>query len=211
MKNLFDPDSKFMGFCQKFVQYFVMNLLWLLCCLPVFTAGSAAKAMYASLFAIRQEETWHAKDFFRAFRQDFGRTTVLWLLILLLGGALILDYFLVARMAFAGRMAVIGVIFFFLFALAFFNSMVFPMLSQFPCTLRESVINGVLLSLAHLPKILLVTAMNLLPWGLWLVVPKLFWMLGFFWFTCGFALIARYNLGILDKVFAPFQQEVSHG
>lgn len=210
MKSIFDPDSKFMGFCEKLVQYVLINFLWLISSVPLFTAGAAAKAMYASLQTILLGESWHSKDFFQAFRKDFGRTTLLWLLILILGVSLTADYFLIAGMDFPGRMAVIGGIFFLLFALLFFSGMVFPMVSQFPCTLRESVINGILLSLAHLPKMLMVTAMNVLPWALWLVVPKFFWMLGFFWFSCGFALIARYNLGILNKVFAPFRQEASH-
>lgn len=205
MKNLFDPDSRFMAFCEKLVQYVRLNLLWILCSLPVFTAGAAAKAAYASLDAIRREESWKAGDFFQAFRKDFGRTTVLWLLILVLGCALSLDYVLVAQMEFPGRMAVIGVIFFLLFALVLFSGLVFPMLSQFPCTLRESVINGVLLSLANLPKMLLVTAMDLLPGVLWLAAPRIFWMLGVFWLCCGFTLIARYNLSIFDKIFAPFR------
>lgn len=207
MKSIFDPDSRFMGFCEKLVQYVLINFLWLMCSLPLFTAGAATKAMYASLQTIFLGDGWHAKDFFLAFRKDFGRTAVLWLLILILGISLVVDYFLIAQMQFPGRMAVIGGIFFLLFGLLFFSGMVFPLISQFPCTLRESVINGVLLSLAHLPKMLLVTAMNVLPWAMWLVVPKLFGMLGFLWLTCGFSLIARYNLGILNKVFAPFRQE----
>lgn len=207
MKSIFDPDSRFMGFCEKLVQYVLINFLWLMCSLPLFTAGAATKAMYASLQTISLGDGWHTKDFFLAFRKDFGRTAVLWLLILILGISLVVDYFLIAQMQFPGRMAVIGGIFFLLFGLLFFSGMVFPLISQFPCTLRECVINGVLLSLAHLPKMLLVTAMNVLPWAMWLVVPKLFGMLGFLWLTCGFSLIARYNLGILNKVFAPFRQE----
>lgn len=207
MKNIFDPDSRFMSFCEKLVQYVLINFLWLLCSLPLFTAGAATRAMYASLEIIRREEVWHSKDFFAAFRRDFGTTTVLWVLMMVLGVSLTADYFIVAQLCFPGRMAVIGLVFFLLFALAFFSGMVFPMLSQFRCTLRESVINGVLLSLANLPKMLLVTAMNLLPAALWLTVPKLFWMLGFLWLTCGFSLIARYNLSILNKIFDLFQRE----
>lgn len=207
MKNPLSPDSGFFQFFEKLVQYVKVNLLWILCSLPLFTAGAATRAMYAALEDLRREKSWRSKDFFRAFRQGFGTSTVLWVLILVLGSALVTDYFIVVQLAFPGRMAVIGLIFFLLFALSFFSGMVFPMLSRFPCSLRESVINGVLLSLAHLPKMLLVTAMNLLPFAMWLVVPQIFWMLGFLWLTCGFSLIARYNLSILNKVFALISKE----
>ena len=80
-----------------------------------------------------------------------------------LGCMLALDYRIVVHLAFPVRMAVIVVICFCVLALILVSGLIFPLLVRFPGTLRDTVINAVLLSIAHLPKMLLVTAMNLLP------------------------------------------------
>ena len=203
----FTPDSKFMHFCSRLVELTCINLLWMLCCLPVFTIGASTTAMITALYAYRGDEPCGAKVFFRAFRQCFGKATVLWLLMLLLAVMLGLDYYIVANMEFAGRMAVIAVIFFLAFTLVFFGGMIFPLVSQFPGTLKEMTINAVLLSLANLPKMLLVTAMNLLPLLLAVVLPQVLVLAGFLLLICGFALMALYDIKVIEQIFAPFREE----
>ena len=203
----FTPDSKFMHFCSRLVELTCINLLWMLCCLPVFTIGASTTAMITALYAYRADEPCGARVFFRAFRQSFGKATVLWLTMLLLAVMLGLDYYIVANMEFAGRMAVIVVIFFLAFALVFFGGMIFPLVSQFPGSIKEMTINAVLLSIAHLPKMLLVTAMNLLPLLLAVVLPQVLVLAGFLLLVCGFALMALYDIKVIEQIFAPFREE----
>lgn len=203
----FDPDSRFFIFCSRLVELVKLNLLWLICCLPIFTIGASTTALLSSLYAWRAQEPCGGKVFFSHFRKSFGKTTLLWLAMVAFGAMLALDYVLVANMDFPGRMAVIGLIFFAGFCLIFFGGMVFPLLSQFPGSFKDTVINAILLSLAQLPKMLLVTAANLLPLALAILMPKIFVMTGFFWVLCGFALLALYDIRVLERVFAPFREE----
>lgn len=207
MKNAFSPDSKWILFCGRIVDLVRINLLWLLCSLPVFTAGAAVSAMLSALYAYRAGEPCGSRVFFRAFRKSFGRATALWLLSLLLGCMLALDYAIVAYLDFPGRMAVIVLIFFVGFALVLFSGMIYPIVSQFPASIREMTVNTILLCLANLPKMLLVTAMNLLPVLLFLLLPQVFLLLGFLWLTCGFSLMALYDIQVIEKIFAPFRGE----
>lgn len=202
----FNPDSKLMTFCGKLVDLTRINLLWLVCCLPVFTIGASTTAMLTALYAFRAGEPCGGKVFFAAFRKTFGKATVLWLAIVFFGFVLGLDYYLVAHLDFPGRMAVIGVIFFFAALLLFAFELMFPLLSQFPGSIRDLVVNAVLLILSNLPKLLLVTAMNLLPGLLFLLLPQVFLLLGFFWLICGFALVALYDISVLERIFAPFRE-----
>ena len=201
----FTPDSKFMILCTRLVELTKLNLLWLLCCLPLFTAGAATTALITCLYAFRAGESCGSRVFFDAFRRCFKRATVLWLLILFFAAMLAADYVIVAYLTFPGRMAVIGLIFFLLFSLILVSGIIFPLLSQFPVGIKETVINAVLLSLAHLPKMLLVTAMNLLPVLLALILPQVFLLLGFIWLVCGFALMSLYDIAVIEKIFAPFR------
>ena len=201
----FTPDSKFMIFCSRLVELTKINLLWMVCCLPVVTIGPATAAMIWCLYQFRADEPCGAGVFFRAFRNHFRRATVLWLMILFFAAMLVLDYYIVAYMDFPGRMAVIGVIFFLAFGLILVTEMLFPLMVQFPGTIKEMVINAVLLSVANLPKMLLVSAMNLLPLLLMVVLPQVFFLAGFVWLICGFALMAWYDITVIEKIFMPFR------
>ena len=203
----FTPDSKFMVFCTRLVELTKINLLWLLCSLPLFTAGAATTAMISCVYAFRADESCGSKVFFGEFHRCFKKATALWLLILFFAAMLVLDYVIVAYMTFPGRMAVIGLIFFLAFVLILVSGLIFPLLSQFPGTLKETVVNAVLLSLANLPKMLMVTAMNLLPVLLAVVLPQALLLLGFVWLVCGFALMSWYDITVIEKIFAPYRAE----
>lgn len=203
----FSPDSKFFVFCSRLTELVTLNLLWLICCLPLFTIGASTTALLSSLYAWRKQEPCGAKVFFSHFRHNCGKATALWLAMVAFGILLTLDYVLVSSMDFPGRMAVIGLIFFMGFCLVFLGGMIFPLLSQFPGTIRDMVINAVLLSLAQLPKMLLVTAANLLPVVMVILMPKIFVMTGFVWLLCGFALLALYDIQVLERIFAPFREQ----
>lgn len=201
------PDSKFMIFCGRLVDLTKINLLWLICCLPIITIGASTTAMITTLYAYKDGEKCGSKVFFAAFRKSFGKATILWLMIVFFGAMLVLDYCIVAYLTFPGRMAVIVLIFFIAFALVLVSGMIFPLLSQFPGRLKEMVINAVLLCLGNLPKMLLVTAMNLLPVLLFLLLPQVFILLGFVWLICGFSLMALYDITVIEKIFAPFRED----
>ena len=203
----FSPDSKFMAVCAKLVQLTKINLLWLLCSLPLFTIGASTCAMLACLTAMQQEEDCGAKVFFRAFRLHFGRATALWLLTVFLGAMLALDYRIVAPLDFPGKMAVVVVICFCALALVLVSGLVFPLLVHYPQSVRDTVVNAVLLSVAHLPKMLLVTAMNLLPVLLLIVLPQVFFFFSFLLPICGISLIALYDLHVVNKIFAALETE----
>lgn len=200
------PDSKFMQLCARFVALFKINFFWLLCSLPIVTVGASTCAMLSALTQMRQEEDCGAKAFFGAFRRYFGKATVLWLLTVFAGLVLALDYRIVAYLEFPGRMAVIVLICFCLLALTLVAGLMFPLLVRYPGTVRDTVVNAVLLSIGHLPKMLLVTAMNLLPLLLLVVLPQAFVLLSFLWPVCGFALIALYDLHVTDRIFAALEQ-----
>lgn len=92
MKNLLDPQNKFFSAVGFVGDHFILSLLWLLCSLPVVTGGAATAAMCrVSRKLYRKESPKLAGEFFRAFREEFGLATKLWLLILGTGLVLAVD------------------------------------------------------------------------------------------------------------------------
>ena len=68
-------------FLRRMFDLMVLNILWLLCCLPVFTFGPASSALARVMITlVRSGSEAVAKNFFIAFRRDFGRAVVLGLI-----------------------------------------------------------------------------------------------------------------------------------
>ena len=68
-------------FLRRMFDLMVLNVLWLLCCLPVFTFGPASSALSRVMITlVRGGSEAVAKNFFIAFRRDFGRAVVLGLI-----------------------------------------------------------------------------------------------------------------------------------
>lgn len=83
MKGLANPESKIYALLNKLALLTELNILVLLCCLPVVTAGAALCSMHGVLLKIyRDEESRIAADFFKAMKGNLKNGTVLWLLFL---------------------------------------------------------------------------------------------------------------------------------
>jgi len=79
-------DSKFSRTMIKLCYACFLNLLWMICSLPIITIGASTTALYyACLKIVREEEYDAAGMFFRSFKQNFKQGTVIWLILLAFG------------------------------------------------------------------------------------------------------------------------------
>lgn len=85
-------ESKFSQILLKICYSCYLNILWLLCSLPIFTIGASTAALYDVTFKIvREDDTALTARFFKAFRENFRQATVLWMILLALGVLLAAD------------------------------------------------------------------------------------------------------------------------
>ena len=74
-----NPDSRIYHVFETAWNLILVNLLTLLTCIPVITAGASLSAMYDVLLRIRRkEEGVIHRNFFQAFRRNFAQATILW-------------------------------------------------------------------------------------------------------------------------------------
>lgn len=92
MNSLLNPEGKLMLLFTKIAYSAYLNVLWFICCLPIVTVGASTTALfYVTLKIAKVEEGNITKSFFRAFRQNFKKATIIWLILLTLGIILALD------------------------------------------------------------------------------------------------------------------------
>ena len=78
MRGLFNPDSWFMRYGAKLWDIMWINVLVIVCSLPVITLGASLTAMhYVMLKIVRDEENGVTKAFFKAFAQNFKQAAVM--------------------------------------------------------------------------------------------------------------------------------------
>ena len=94
MHTLFNPENKFWNFMGKITDVSCMSLLWLLTSLPVFTIGASTAAFYSfTLDAVGDNEGRAIGSYFSAFKANFKKATLLWLLQLTLGALLAVNLY----------------------------------------------------------------------------------------------------------------------
>lgn len=93
MEFFMGKGKKFFEFATKLAQLMWLNILTILCCLPVVTIGSAFTAMHYVLIQIyRDEENKITRSYFSSFKKNFWQATKIWLIYLLYFAILAVDY-----------------------------------------------------------------------------------------------------------------------
>ena len=88
--NFLKPDSPAMNFISTIADLIILNLLFVICSIPIVTFGAAFSAKYyVAMKIMRGEDSGVIKPFFKAFARNFRQATVTWF-ILIIGIALVL-------------------------------------------------------------------------------------------------------------------------
>lgn len=97
MKKL-SIENPFFEFMGKIGDIMIINLLFLLCSVPVITIGASVSAMYKA-FGEMEEETYISpfKSFKNAFLSSFKKSIPAWLLSLVTGLILVFDLMFVTK------------------------------------------------------------------------------------------------------------------
>lgn len=202
---MFSPDSKFMEIFGRITDLVLLNLLFMITCLPIFTIGAATTALYTMCFQLMREEySGIIKTYFKAFRDNFKQATLLWmLLVLIIGPGL---YYFYVLFSLDSLLRYLGFLFVILGLLsAMTASYVFPWISQFENNTAQALRNALILSVSRLPRSVAILVTNLMPAIIWFVNPELFIQISFLWIALYFAAAAYMNTGLLWHVFKPYR------
>jgi uncharacterized membrane protein YesL len=154
--RLFDPEGPMMTALGKLADIAICNVLFCICCLPVFTAGAALSALYATvdLLVEDREDGLISRQFFRAFKENFPKATLLWLLCLAVGAFLAVFYLTIS--ALTGALGQLYRVSFFLLCILALLALryVFPLQARYENSLKATLKNSLLLSVAALPQTL---------------------------------------------------------
>lgn len=201
--SIFHPDSFLMQKLGLLFDLMLLNFITLLCSIPIFTMGAAVTALYDGVWRLKHQRGSLLRDYFRAFRSNFGKATLLFLPLLLLGlvigyGALLVYLNYDNGMKSGMFPLIIGTVLWILII-----SWVFPLQSRFESPILRVYVNAFLCALRYLPRTIIMAVLNLLPIFLAFFATTLFLNISILWCFLWFALSAYLIICLLDT---PFRQ-----
>lgn len=153
MNHLLNPEGAVMQFITKITYSAYLNILWFLCCIPIFTAGASTTALfYVTLKMAKNEEGNITRAFFRSFKENFKQGTKIWLILLIAGIVLGLDGYVLYHLRFTNVFwTIITAVFIIVVAAyAIILMYIFPLLSRFQNTTIAMFKNSIMIGMRFL-------------------------------------------------------------
>ena len=204
MGRLFDLDSPLMRFLNLVGDLLILNFLVLICCIPIITIGASCTGMYYVLLKIvRGEEGYLVKGFFKSFKQNFKQATILWLIMLLVILVYIGDFCIFRYSGLTFPKVLVVVILSIALVLMMVVVYVFPVLSRFDNTIRNTLKNAFCMAVLNLPKTLLLILLQAVP----IVVLYFSSYATIFVIMFGISLPAYCSAHLLSGIFKKFEPQ----
>lgn len=201
-----DIDSPLMQAMNKVADLMIVNLLTVVCMLPLVTVGAALTAMhYQVLKIVRNEECYIVKGYFKAFKENFKQSTAIWLimllLILILGG----DFYIMVfsenqfHIIFKALMGAVAIF------TAFTFMYVFPVQAKFVNSVFRTIKNALAISILQAPRSILMLILYVLPTVLAVFFPQIFPLILLF----GLSLPAFLAAKMYNKLFLKLEDRIN--
>ena len=198
------------GLLARIVRYiwnlFVLNICFILCCLPVITIGAAISAMYA-VFLNDFRESGVLRKFFGAFAENFKQATVIWLIFMALAAVLAANWYYLLTYSLGGNglllavAAVVSVLYLSVVSFAF------ALQAKYENSPLLTMKNALILSIGKFFSGVLMSFVNLFPVIMFVVDLDVFVNVVAIWIPLGFALQIQINALIVRRVFRKLQPQ----
>ena len=163
MNKLFNYDSKFMQMMNKFADLMFLNLITVICCIPIITIGPAITAMhYVLLKMYRNEGGYMVKNYFKSFKENFLQSMVLGVIYVLIAVVVFIDIVYIRQMPDVSLVIEIVVIVAAVLS-AFSYVWVFPLQCRYENKIRTTIKNSFMVGALNFTKSIMMILISFLP------------------------------------------------
>ena len=215
--NLFNEDGIWNKTFNFLGQLIALNLLWMICTIPIITAGASTTALYYCMIKMKKDgecDVW--KSYWKSFKQNFGQATLIWIGILMIAGCIWMEW-RAASVTIEGFGGIVSyIIIATIVILVILTLYIFPVIAAFDNKIGKLFQHAVYFGIKNIGYAILVAIITILPMYCTLLDVKMFPIMLFIWLSCGFSLTAYVNAGFFWKLFQPFfpsdnQNEITEG
>ncbi|MGN0314836.1 MAG: YesL family protein [Fusicatenibacter sp.] len=206
MGNLLRVDGKVYEGVAKLGNLVILNIVFLICCVPIATIGASVTALYTvTLKMAEDKETYVIRSYFRAWKENWKQSTIIWIGMLSTLLILILDMNLCAHLDGPLIPALSILVRIFLLIWAMISTYVYPVLAKFQNTVSGTIKNAFIMSGVHLLTTAVTVGLNCLPLVfLFFSYDHLVLIIGIYTWV-GLAAIAYLNSSLFNRIFHKYE------
>lgn len=207
--NIFSYESKVSQILMFVADLCILNVLFVICCLPVFTIGAAQAALYSGIRTLIDPENDEAprKAFFRAFRTGFLSITGAWGIFALVEAAMLVVFYFVVGFGQTQPGAPVWMCLAALIIMLLLQSQIPLFHARFTCTVGQLLRNCFMMVFAHPLRSILVMVLIWAPVVLFLLDVYLYVMIAPVWLLLYYSVAFMLSFYIMKK---PFNALIEH-
>ena len=170
-----NTDGRIMNFLSRLGDMFLLNILYLISCIPVVTIGAATTALYYNMLKMAENrESYVWRDYWKSFRQNFRQATIVWMILLACILVLGADLLLLGGMSEALGAVTALIVIVLSIVLIMMGFYIFPVLARFDNTVKNTFKNALIMAVRHLPSTIVIVILHGLPLLLAMVSIQVF-------------------------------------
>lgn len=208
MRHFFSPDSALFRIVERLINLVLLNLLYLLFCIPIVTIGPATVALrYVTLKYAENEEDRVWTPFIHSFKQNLKQGIALGTITTALGVFLALDMYWIYSIASAGDvfyMFILVVVAIACIVYLMMTAYIYPMMARFENSLKQMFRTAVVLAIRHLPATICVAIIAAAPILLLFYTFTTFTLMLGFYCIIGFATVAFLQDKLICRIFQQY-------
>ena len=205
MKSIFSPEGPLFRFTERAINLVVLNILYLIFCIPVVTIGPATTALrYVTLKYAANEEDRVWAPFIYSFKQNLKQGMIVGVISTVVGTALAwalwFNYYNL-RNGDAVNMMMLALTSLSCVIFLMMMGYIYPMLARYDNSLKQMVRTAVILAIRHLPATVCMAVIAAAPIVLLMYTPTTFMLAMTFYCLIGFALVAFLQDKFITRIF----------
>jgi len=205
---LFNYDSPVMQFLTRLADFMLLNILWIVCSLPIVTLGVSTSAYYYCMLKIvRDTDAGIVRMFFHSFKDNLKQGTILTVILIVVATFLGVDFWACSRLdgqvftvirlllcAICGVLVVTAVY-------------IFPVLAQFDNTIKNTVKNAFFMGVSNIVTTIVLIVITAIPIVFALLMPYYFLLSLPIWLFGGVSVVVYVKTRFFVKVFDKYINE----
>ena len=205
MGKLFNLDNSVMRFLTKIADLCILNIIFIISCVPIITIGPAIVALYfVSFKMVKSEESYMFRSYLVAFKENFKIGIKAGLVMLSFLAILYFSYRFATMLDESWRGIFNVTSFLVLFPGMVMSLFLFPYIARFKANLVKSIRNAMLIGIASLPyTMILFIILVIFVAFLLLLMPTNY--VGLILITCWFSLLAFVQSFVFRKIFKKYE------
>lgn len=173
MNDFFSPDKPLNCYLAKFCDLILLNFIFILSCIPIFTIGASITALYSITFQMLKDNNSNIlKRYLSAFKVNFKQASIIWIPILLIFIFFSADLYVIYALIDPSYRILQYPVWFIIIILYCITMYIFPLLSCFNCSNKLLIKNAIFMSIGHFPTTFIFLIVNVIIFSMCISIPN---------------------------------------